>query len=85
MSIWVIRDVASSRKNRPMSAFTPIADKPLQGKIYHCPLAAVRSGGTDRFRPRNNLEIHLFSDQQRVINFNAEIPDGALNLGVAKQ
>ena len=63
----------------------PIADKPLQGKIYHCLLAAVRSGGTDRFRPRNNSEVYLFSDQQRVINFNAEIPDGALNFGVAKQ
>jgi hypothetical protein len=49
-----------------------------------CPLAA-RSGGTDRFRPRNNSEIYLFSDRQRVINFNAEIPDGALDLGMAKQ
>jgi hypothetical protein len=42
------------------------------------------SGGTDPSRPYRS-EVHLFRDRQGVINLNAEIPDGALNLGVAKQ
>lgn len=46
---------------------------------------AALSGGTDTLRPRGNSEVYLFRDRQRVINLNTEIPDRALNLGVAKQ
>jgi hypothetical protein len=60
-------------------------DKKSQAKICHCPLAAVRSGGTVRLRPRSDLEVYLFRYGKGVIDLNAEIPDGALNLGVAKQ
>jgi hypothetical protein len=42
------------------------------------------SGGTYPFRP-DRSEVHLFRNGKGVINLNAEIPDGALNLGVAKQ
>ena len=42
------------------------------------------SDGTDLFRPGRS-EVYLFRNGKGVINFDAEIPDGALNLGVAKQ
>jgi hypothetical protein len=60
-------------------------DKKSQAKICHCPLAAVRSGGTVRLRPRSDLEVYLFRNGKGIVNLNAEISDGALNLGVAKQ
>src|SRR5450759_2552694 len=41
------------------------------------------SGGTDPLRPSSNSEVHLFRNGKGVINLNAQIPDGALNLGVA--
>jgi hypothetical protein len=41
--------------------------------------------GQNRFRPSSNSEVHMFCNGKGVINLNAEIPDGALNLGVAKQ
>jgi hypothetical protein len=65
--------------------FGPKADKPSRAKICHCPLAAVRSGGTVRLRPRSDLEVYLFRNGKGIVNLNAEISDGALNLGVAKQ
>ena len=42
------------------------------------------SGGTDVLRPCKS-EIDLFRDRKGVINLDAEIPHGALNLGVAEQ
>ena len=42
------------------------------------------SGGTDPLRP-DRLDVHLFRNGKGVIDLNAEIPDGALNLGVAEQ
>jgi len=42
------------------------------------------SGGTVQLRP-GRLEVYLFRYGKGVIDLNAEIPDGALNLGVAKQ
>ena len=42
------------------------------------------SGGTDPFRPGRS-EVHLFRNGKGIIDFNAEISDGALNLGVAEQ
>ena len=35
--------------------------------------------------PPGKSEVHLFCNGKGVINLNAEIPDGALNLGVAEQ
>ena len=35
--------------------------------------------------PPGKSEVHLFRNGKGVINLNAEIPDGALNLGAAKQ
>jgi hypothetical protein len=43
-----------------------------------------RWGGVGLLRPRRS-EVHLLRDRKGVINFNAEVPDGALNLGVAEQ
>ena len=34
--------------------------------------------------PPEKSEVHLFRNGKGVINLNAEIPDGALNLGVAE-
>lgn len=39
---------------------------------------AVATGAT-------RLDLGLLGDFQGIVNLNAEIPDGALNLGVAKQ
>jgi len=41
-------------------------------------------GGAALLRPGIS-EVHLFRDGKGVIDLNAEISDGALNLGVAKQ
>ena len=47
------------------------------------------SGGTVFGRngpaPPGKSEVHLFRNGKGVIDLNAEIPDGALNLGVAEQ
>src|ERR1700690_845723 len=65
--------------------FGSLANKPLRAKTCRCPLAAVRSGGTVRLRPRSDLDVYLFRNGKGIVNLNAEISDGALNLGVAKQ
>ena len=49
------------------------------------PIAAVHSGGTDWLRPKKDLEINLFRYGKGVIDLDAEIPDGALDLCVAEQ
>lgn len=35
--------------------------------------------------PLLDLDIHLFGDRQRIIDFDTEIPDGALHLCMPKQ
>jgi hypothetical protein len=45
----------------------------------------MHSGGTYRLRPISKLEVHLFRNGKGVFELNAEIPDGAFNLGVAEQ
>jgi hypothetical protein len=40
---------------------------------------------SDTAPPGPISEVDLFRDGKGVINLNAEIPDGALNLGVAEQ
>jgi hypothetical protein len=47
--------------------------------------SAMHAGGTSQLRPIGKLEVHLFRNGKGVIDLNAEIPDGAFNLGVAKQ
>ena len=47
-----------------------------------------RGGGLRAERSRSaraDSEVNLFRDGKSVIDLNAEIPDGALNLGVAEQ
>ena len=45
----------------------------------------MHSGGMSLLRPISKLEVHLFRNGKGVINFDAEISDGAFNLSVAKQ
>ena len=56
----------------------------MEATIVHFRLKAVLSGGTDTLRPGRS-ELDLFCDRKGVIDLDAEIPDGALNLGVTKQ
>ena len=44
----------------------------------------MHSGGMSQLRPISKLEVHLFRNGKGVIDLNAEIPDGAFNLGVAR-
>ena len=41
--------------------------------------------GRNEPAPPGKSEVHLFRNGKGVIDLDAEMPDGALNLGVAKQ
>ena len=60
-----------------------------QKNTFICRCAGIadqmHSGGANRLRPRSNSEVDLLRYRQRIIDLNAEIPNGALNLGVAEQ
>ena len=49
-----------------------------------CGLADPRSTGMSD-RPRGELDLSLLGDLQRVIHFNAEVPNCRLELGMAEQ
>jgi hypothetical protein len=42
------------------------------------------SGGTGQLRPGRS-KVDLLCNRKSVVDLNAEVPDGALNLGVAEQ
>lgn len=58
---------------RPFGEIEPEADCDVNGRRDPC-------------RPfRQDLEIDLFRDRQRVVDLNTQVPDCALKLGVAEQ
>ena len=74
-----------------------LAPEPAFRHILGCPGVTLRrlsnklgwggeghSGGTHPLRPGRS-EVDLFRDGKGVIDLNAEIPDGALNLGMVEQ
>jgi len=75
---WVIRCVAFEPPGYRLSAFSPIAD--MLDSIHGQRRRAERTS-SDRL----DSEVNLFRNRKGVINLDPEIPDGALNFGVAKQ
>jgi len=48
-------------------------------------VSASRVFGRNGSAPPGKSEVHLFRNGKGVINLNAEIPDSALNFGMAEQ
>ena len=73
---WTLYENGSKERPLPETAMGTCND--VQGR------KAVRSFSADRSRSHSRSDLGAFSERERILDVDAEIPNGALDLGVAE-